>query len=153
MEKQCFKCGEIKPLEAFYKHPMMLDGHLNKCAECTKSDVRANRKARIEYYQAYDRVRAKQPHRVEARKQYALDKPSHRPETNPQKYAARNKLHAAVRDGKITRPPECEICSASDEVLHGHHEDYSKPLEVIWVCPACHSFIHAYWRAAERMAA
>jgi hypothetical protein len=46
MEKACIKCGETKPLDAFYKHPMMSDGHLNKCAECTKSDVRLGRKER-----------------------------------------------------------------------------------------------------------
>jgi hypothetical protein len=153
MEKACFKCGETKPLDDFYKHPMMADGRLNKCANCTRADTRANRAARVEYYQAYDRHRNRDPRRIFERKERERLKPTHRPETDPAKYTARNRLHAAVRDGKIKKPPECEICSVSDERLHGHHEDYSKPLDVIWVCQSCHVFIHAYWRAQERVAA
>lgn len=38
MEKKCFKCGAVKNIDNFYKHPRMGDGHLNKCIECTKKD-------------------------------------------------------------------------------------------------------------------
>lgn len=152
MSKPCFKCGETKPLECFYKHPMMADGHLNKCAECTKADVRSSRAARLEYYQAYDRQRAKQPHRVAERKERARERPSRRPEPDPVKRAARVAVGNAVRDGTLLRSPECQICAVTCDT-HGHHEDYSKPLDVIWVCTACHALIHAYWRAQERIAA
>jgi hypothetical protein len=37
--KKCFKCGEVKSIDLFYKHNQMLDGHLNKCIDCTKIDV------------------------------------------------------------------------------------------------------------------
>tara|TARA_R110000782_G_scaffold238781_1_gene325158 strand:+ start:110 stop:655 length:546 start_codon:yes stop_codon:yes gene_type:complete len=36
--KVCFKCLVERPIEEFYKHKRMGDGHLNKCKDCTKKD-------------------------------------------------------------------------------------------------------------------
>jgi hypothetical protein len=38
--KVCFKCGINKSIGSFYIHKQMADGHLNKCIDCTKSDVK-----------------------------------------------------------------------------------------------------------------
>lgn len=151
--RACTKCGQAKPLDAFYKHPFGKDGRQSKCSECAKADVRANRQARLEYYRAYEKERANLPHRVEARRAYARANPAGpRDEADPEKRAARVKLGNAIRDGKVVRPPHCEVCGITGDV-HGHHDDYTKPLDVIWCCTACHALIHAYWRALDRMAA
>lgn len=147
--KTCFKCLKTKPLSQFYKHPKMADGHFGKCKECTKKDVRENRAARIAYYIEYDRLRAMNPARVAARQAYQKTKAGKRSikkskrkwlAHNANKRAAHVIFGNAVRDGKITKAP-CEVCGSTIRI-HGHHDDYTKPLEVRWLCPKHHYEVH-----------
>lgn len=150
MDKTCFKCGERQPITEFYRHKQMADGHLNKCKGCTKQDVKENRSTKIEYYTKYDRKRAMLPHRVDMRAQYqqteagkAAIARSHQTSNAryPEKRAARIALCNAVRDGKILRPDRCSRCK-TECIPHGHHHDYSKPLDVEWLCAGCHKEEH-----------
>jgi hypothetical protein len=52
---------------------------------------------------------------------------------------ARSYLNVYVRRGKIVRGP-CEVCGRTD-LIHGHHEDYTKPLEVRWLCRTHHRMV------------
>lgn len=131
--KVCFKCGERKPLKSFYKHPGMSDGRVNKCKECNKKDVRENRAAKVEYYRAYDCQRGSRQ-TDEYRRRYK--------EENPIKDGARTMVGNAVRDGKLSKPKNCSECGEEAVRIHGHHDDYSKPLEVRWLCPPCHFAWH-----------
>ncbi len=134
MEKTCFKCGETKVLEDFYKHPEMKDGHLNKCKECNKIDSSMRDPSIV---REYDRMRAKNP----ARKAQFLIAQRRRRAENPEKSSAQQKCQRAVKSGKIVKVETCQVCHMAPSVL-GHHEDYSKPLEVIWTCDPCHKRLH-----------
>jgi hypothetical protein len=48
----------------------------------------------------------------------------------------RSYLHVYLKRGKIQKGP-CAHCG-TNEHIEGHHEDYSKPLEVMWLCRPCH---------------
>lgn len=48
---------------------------------------------------------------------------------------ARSYAGVYLRRGKIKRCP-CEVCGSTDAQMH--HDDYSKPLEVRWLCRKCH---------------
>lgn len=50
---------------------------------------------------------------------------------------ARQRVRDHMLAGKIIRPEMCSVCKQKGKI-EGHHEDYSKPLEVIWLCRTCH---------------
>jgi len=60
------------------------------------------------------------------------------------KQAARTILNNAVSRGKMLRPLNCEQCE-QELPVQGHHEDYSKPLDVIWLCVPCHGKAHRHY--------
>lgn len=57
------------------------------------------------------------------------------------KLRAQAAVRWAVKSGSLVRPSKCERCGAEGEV-HGHHEDYSKSLDVVWLCRVCHGAVH-----------
>lgn len=51
----------------------------------------------------------------------------------------------AIRDGDLIRPALCDLCGKPQQfgrVLEGHHDDYSKPLTVLWLRYPCHKQRH-----------
>jgi len=165
MQKQCFKCGKVKPLSDFYRHPAMADGYLNKCKECAKRDSIEHRMANIEYVREYDRNRPNAKDRSKENKRRLNELR----ETNPEKYREnerirlknyrsknreKNMAHRAVSysisTGRIKNPGICSICGSSC-YTEAHHEDYSKPLDIIWLCDKCHKNRHKEIRAEKRL--
>lgn len=133
--KVCFKCGRRRSITMFYKHPMMADGHLGKCKDCTKHDMAMRRVDKIDEIRAYDKRRCQTPER----KAKMLEYQRTRRVRHRDKCIAWSRLAYAVRTGKIVRQP-CEVCG--DPKTQGHHEDYSKPLDVRWLCFKHHREAH-----------
>ena len=133
--KICFKCGETKSLDNFYKHSKMADGHLNKCKECAKNDVSKHRNQNLEKVRAYDRARGKIPERIKANTEVnrawrAEDK---------RRQMAHYAVSRAIKAGSLVRSP-CVRCGEQKSLAH--HEDYDKPLDVMWLCQPCHKQRH-----------
>lgn len=140
--KRCFKCQREQRASEFYRHPGMSDGLLGKCKSCAKKDVRANYAAKRVERSAYERKRNKTPKR---RAQLALYQLLRR-QRNPEKAKAWRAVSNAVRAGRLVRAP-CEQCG--DARSQGHHDDYSKPLDVRWLCFSCHRKEHGQVVIAE----
>lgn len=125
----CHTCGLSEPDVDFYPYQR------SECRACTCRRVREHRHA-TEQVREYDRKRAKQPHRkAKARKVTIRWRTDH-----PDRYRAQTAVGNALRDGKIEKKP-CFFCNTTKN-LHAHHRDYSKPLEVTWLCAKCHHRLH-----------
>jgi hypothetical protein len=112
---------------------------------------RAWRAANKERIRAYEKARGMLPKNVALRAAYAKTEAGKKAfgkhtrvqrERSPEKYKAQYALTNAVRLGHIVKPELCSRCGKKRR-LDGHHADYSKPLEVVWLCRPCHKLEHA----------
>lgn len=115
--KKCSTCKRTAPLTDFYRDKRQPDGLYVNCKRC--ANISTERwKHNTGYYE-------KKNQSLRAR--------------------ARIQVNLAVNKGLLSRP---DICSRyGDRVacyggIEGHHPDYSKPLEVIWLCRAHHNKHH-----------
>lgn len=157
--KRCGNCGLTKPLDDFYRDSGGRHGRGSKCKPCVDAAVRlwaeANPKRKKEIE---DRWRSANPERKrELGRKWSAEnadavRRSHKRqnELNPEKRAARVALGHAVESGGIKKPEHCEDCGAKtpSRLLHGHHYDYSKPLDVKWLCAECHGELHRREKAS-----
>jgi hypothetical protein len=65
-----------------------------------------------------------------------------------EKYLAQVAVRNAVARAILSKPDRCEACSRviARERLHAHHADYSKPLDIRWLCNDCHRIEHGFKR-------
>ena len=136
--KTCIMCGALKPLEDYYKHRAMADGRLGRCKACHRSEMRKVRANNIERYREYDRTRGKTDGR---KKMYNLKNKKKIASAGPQYMASHYAVSRAVKSGKLIRPDHCSKCLVQC-FPQAHHDDYNKPLDVMWLCPICHAHRH-----------
>ena len=129
--KRCFKCNTLKPLEDFYKHPKMADGHLNKCKQCAKHDSNSRREEKLDEIREYDRQRSKNKDRMRASQEVTKIWR----EADRRRSAAHSAVARAIKSGLLVRQP-CQECGEPKSVAH--HEDYDRKLDVMWLCQPCH---------------
>lgn len=126
----CGTCGKDKDVSMFY------ESNRWKCKECVKAGVSANYAARREQYAEYERKRFMD----RDRRAKAVEYQRRRRALNREKYVANSAVGSAIRDGRIVRLP-CEVCGSLKSEAH-IHDDYSRPLDVRWLCRKHHLEIH-----------
>lgn len=145
--KTCFKCGKSKSILEFYTHARMADGHLGKCKECTIGDTtkRVRKLSKSPEWVAKERERCRIKSALNRKKETPAEakrRTRRWRKKNPEKHKAHYVVANAMRHGRIKKPKKCQRCGVPTAKLDKHHQDYSKPLEVIFVCKPCHGIIH-----------
>lgn len=128
---KCKSCDTEKPLCEFYNKD-------TKCKICRKALVHKYRKSNLEKIRAYDINRGKLDHR----KAMAVERTRIRRKDPDGYMAAHNAVARALKKGTLERKP-CQMCGET-KLVHAHHDDYSKYLDVMWLCVVHHKARHAY---------
>jgi len=147
--KKCTRCKTDKSESEFQVRAASRDSLTAACSKCLSD---------------YDKSRANAPHRVKQREEYSkteagiesakkakakwaagnkveiLEATRAYRKANKKKTVAHGIVGFAIKTGFLTREP-CQVCGADD--VHGHHDDYAKPLSVRWLCPKHHKQWHS----------
>lgn len=127
--KACKRCASIKAPTDFYEGD-------SSCKECRCAIVRAHRVANPEKLAAYERQRF---HGNPIRRAAAYATARRHTRLHPLKKKTRSITGQAIRSGALLREP-CTVCGSAKS--EAHHDDYTKPLEVRWLCRKHHMELH-----------
>lgn len=149
-DKTCSKCRRELRLKDFQKDASRRDGYSNQCRACIRVRLKlhylrdpAAKSAQVSRLKATIARMSEEGDYAELRRVCTRKRIA----ANPEKYAAAARVRYAVKTGKLKRLP-CEVCGSTTWV-DAHHDDYSKPLDVIWLCRTHHSERHA-WLVIQR---
>ncbi len=148
-DKRCTKCGETKPRSEFGRHKGKKDDLRSRCKGCRTDGQRDYVARNRDKVRAYDR-KYRSEHREPLREKCKRYRGRNQQEiyrrhqqwraANPARAAVMGRARAAVYTSEL-EPQPCEICGDTTNI-HAHHPDYSKPLDVRWLCSAHHRQLH-----------
>lgn len=169
---ECTKCGETKPSEEYSmilnrKKDRVRNRQCKSCvSEYKRQHYRKNRDKYLEEARnqrkrlgaekisEYNRqYRERNKDRIAERVKEYTQRPHVRERINERfrgyrkdpdflkKERARGILNKRIQSGKVVKPDKCIECGELGYV-EAHHEDYDKPLDVVWLCKQCHENRH-----------
>ena len=122
--KQCSKCKKKYPanLKYFASNKIAKDGLHSWCRKCKREIDILGKK---EYRKKHPELR------------FGKLNPT---KEDYEKWKVNYKIYLMIKAGKLKKQP-CEVCGNVN--AQAHHDDYSKPLEIRWLCQIHHSQLHS----------
>ena len=147
--KKCPKCGIEKPHTDFYRDKHKPSGRKCYCKTCCsiqqkhsyskkKTIILARCKEYRDEHQEERRIKGRVYYRKYRDRFLAYKKK--RRIAYPERTKSHDKVHRAIKSGRLI-PEPCEECG-QEEGIQAHHDDYTKPLDVRWLCRSCHKYLH-----------
>jgi hypothetical protein len=134
--KICCQCKQEKALDSFYNDKNSKDGKGRLCKVCRAINGRNEQSKRSLYNKEYKK------------RDYVKEKDKNKFKKLRKKKDIRSMARAILQKNvarlSIKKPSKCSICleNFNENKIQGHHEDYTKPLDVIWCCRLCHEKLH-----------
>ena len=117
----CSRCKLDLPKDAFAKNARYKErGYTARCKKCLRISRRESKERHRDRHNANNKAWV---------------------ERNRHKVKAQKDFNNAIAAGRIKRATECSKCGATG-AIEGHHKDYTKPFDVIWLCRPCHVEAH-----------
>lgn len=148
--KTCSRCKEEKSLSLYRKNKSKVDGYDYMCKKCRNRYDREWRKGKgkVKYYTYHRKYEStskyKNKKKKYRRKPEVMERQRVRVKEDYKKYP--EKMKARHLASRLSSPTNCERCKKKNKKLHKHHYDYSKPLDVIFLCTICHGFVHRKYK-------
>lgn len=143
MDKLCLRC-EVERGQEFFGIDRSQDDNLTRwCKRCLAA-YRIERRLELGKGKPADwkkktvDIAAYRKQWIESHPGYHTKKKNEWYKKNPERAKVKQALRYALKMGKIARLP-CMVCGEKSEA---HHPDYSKPLDVVWLCKEHHREVH-----------
>lgn len=132
---ECSKCHRLLPGTDYYSDTRTSNRLKAQCKQC---HIITSIKTRdIENARRINREYMRRARRIDPQKYRDRELMASKNRNKNDKTMAREMLNRAVKTGKIIKPSKCSRCGKVGKIT-AHHPDYSKPLEVEWLCYECH---------------
>ena len=143
--KTCTKCEISKSDNEFRPNPKMLDGLNSWCRQCCNRATELSRRKNPEALRAKERAKYARRMQKLRGEGYVVGAPENRSKAVDDEFIklkknTRRTTRRAIKQGKLVRGP-CGVCGSLE--VEAHHADYSRPLDVIWLCKPHHREVHS----------